>query len=119
MEYKKEIVLLIIILFLSLALINPFNVLMPTMMEMFIVAILVLSFSLFAGFFWMERGGDEREALHKMMADRMAFLAGAFVLIIGILSQSLRHGLDDWLVVALTSMIVVKVFGLIYSRRSH
>ena len=119
MEYKKEFIILILILVLSVALINPFHILMPSMTEMAIVVSLVLIFSLSVGFFWMESGGDERDVVHKMAADRMAYFAGASVLIIGILAQSLRHELSDWLVAALTAMVAAKVVGLIHGRHSH
>lgn len=77
---------------------------------------LVILFCIFASFIWKENARDERENLHKMIAGRIAFLAGSAVLVIGIVLQSLSHQLDVWLVITLVVMILAKAAGLIYSR---
>lgn len=104
---------LIILLFLFL---NPFDFWMPTALLMMMVLGLVVVFSLFASFIWRENHRDEREGLHKMMAGRIAFLAGAALLTTGIIVQSFSHNLDPWLIYTLAGMIVAKVVTLIYGQ---
>jgi len=86
------------------------------MVHMVVLGLTLVIFALFAIFIWRENTKDEREGLHKMMAGRIAFLAGTSVLVIGISIQSFRHELDFWLVLTLGIMILAKIIGLIYSR---
>jgi len=77
---------------------------------------LIVVFFVFASFVWRENARDEREGLHKMMAGRIAFLAGTATLVIAIIIQSFRHELDFWLVLTLGIMILAKIIGLLYGR---
>ena len=90
---------------------------MPDMMIISILLCLVSLFSIFTIFIWREKRGDEREEFHRLFADRLAFLAGSGVLIIGVVIQELNHTLDRWLVTALVVMILGKVIGLIYGKK--
>ncbi len=105
-----------VLLFLLL---NPFGFWMPNGLLMIIVLILVVLFTIFASFIWKEKVKDEREAFHRMVADRVAFLVGSGVLVIGIVVQSFKHNINFWLVIALGAMIFAKIVGLIYSRIRH
>lgn len=103
--------IVLIVLFL-----NPFMFWMPSAVHMMMVAGLVVIFSLFASFVWREGHRDEREAFHKLVAGRIAFLTGTALLTIGIIVESLRQNVDPWLVFVLSGMIAAKVFTLIYGR---
>src|SRR3989344_9064384 len=115
-NFLSEIVVATIIVILLFVLINPADIFMPTMAEMTLTVGLVLMFSLFTSFVWREKVRDERDSMLRMMADRIGFLAGSTVLIIGIVIESLQHQLSDWLLMALAVMIIAKIFGIVYGR---
>ena len=118
-SFLPEIIVSGILIVLLILFLNPFDFWMPTILLMMMVLGLVVMFSIFASFIWRENSRDEREGLHKMMAGRIAFLAGTAVLVISIIVQSFKHELDFWLVFALGIMILAKITGLIYSRTRH
>jgi hypothetical protein len=76
----------------------------------------VVFFIAFATFLWKEKSGDEREEFHRLFADRIAYLIGSGVLLLGIVIGELAHALDSWLVFALAAMVLAKVFALIYGK---
>ena len=105
--------ILIILAVLSL---NPLGFYMPNAVAMAMIAVLTVVFAVFAGLVWREQPRDEREALHRLLADRFGFLAGAAVLVGGIAWQSLGHNLNPWLVATLVIMLLAKIAGIIHSR---
>ena len=115
----SEILIAAVVIILIVFLINPFNVFMPSVMAMMLMVSLVILFALFAGFIWREGVNDERESLHRMMADRIAFLAGTSVIILGVIVQTFEHGLDRWLLVSLAIIVIAKAVGLIYGKIRH
>lgn len=115
----QEILISFILIILLVLFLNPFDFWMPNALLMMMVVGLTSVFVIFASFVWKENSRDEREGFHRMIAGRFAFLAGAAVLIIGIIVQSFGHNLDFWLVLTLGAMILAKIFGLIYSRIKH
>jgi|SRR3989344_1575066 len=115
-NFPQETIVSGVLIILLVLFLNPFEFWMPPILLMMMVLGLVVVFSLFASFVWRENSKDEREGLHKMMAGRIAFLAGTAVLVIGIIIQSFRHELDVWLVFTLGVMILAKIIGLIYGR---
>ena len=115
-NFLQEIVVSLVLIILLVLFLNPFELWMPPILLMMMVLGLVVVFSLFASFIWKENNKDEREGLHKMMAGRIAFLAGTATLVVAIIIQSFRHELDAWLVVALGVMILAKIGGLLYGR---
>ena len=78
---------------------------------------LVGAFGLMAVFILRERARDEREESHRALAGRIAFLAGASVLIIAIVLQGLHGEVDPWLATALGAMILSKIGVRAYSDR--
>ena len=96
-------------------LINPFEVWMPDMAHMTVLGITVAAFGALSLFIVHETSVDERDDAHRMFAGRAALMAGSSVLLFGIVSETLQHRLDAWLVVALVSMVVVKVAARIWS----
>lgn len=112
--FVSSALIVLIVLFL-----NPFDFWMPNALLLMMVAGLIVAFALFASFVWRENVKDEREALHGLMAGRIAYLTGAGGLIIGIIVQSLQHNLDGWLVAILGVMILAKIITLIYGRMKY
>lgn len=112
--FKKEIILSFLILLLLGYFLKPVLMPMSSMMEMAAGTTLVLLFALLAGALLKERAGDERENLHRMLADRFGFLAGAGALTLIAAIQSFRHSVDPWLIGALGIMILAKMVGLLY-----
>ena len=116
MNIISELAISIVIVILLFLLINPFEFLMPSMIEMAIVACLAVLFFIFTIFVWNEKARDERESFNRMRADRVAFLAGSLILIIGIIVQSIGHDLDHWLLISLAVAVIAKAGSLIYGR---
>lgn len=117
---RNEISIAVIFSALLALLLNPFGFFMPdTLLYMMIAGVVVL-FGLYAGFVWREGARDEREQLHRMIAGRIAYLAGTGVLVLGIAIQGLTQpDVDPWLVFALGAMVLGKLSGLIYGRLRH
>ena len=115
-NFLQEVIVSVVLIVLLILFLNPFEFWMPPVLLMMMVLGLVLVFALFASFIWRENSRDEREGLHKMMAGRIAFLAGTASLVIGIIVQSFRHELDFWFVFTLGIMILAKIGALIYGR---
>jgi hypothetical protein len=86
---------------------------MPSMAQMVVLVGLLLVFTIFASFVWKERPRDERELLHRALAGRLAFLAGAITLMAAITAQALQHQVDHWLVATLAVMVIVKLVTLL------
>ncbi|HMR55622.1 MAG TPA: hypothetical protein PKD34_03465 [Candidatus Doudnabacteria bacterium] len=58
---------------------------------------------------------DEREAHHRMIANRTAMITGSIILSIGVLYQVfISHQLDYWLLIALMTINLSKIISLIY-----
>lgn len=112
----QEIALSLVLLVLMVLFLNPMGIWMPGNVVMLMVFILVVVFTLFASFVWREQPRDEREMVHGMFAGRIAFLAGAAVLVAGVIVQGVRHEVDIWLVLAIGAMLFAKILGLVYSR---
>ena len=112
----SEIAIATTLIILLVLLVNPFSFWMPSAMHMAVIAVLLVVLAVFSVFIWQEKASDEREKLHRSLAGRLGFLAGAIVLTVGITYQSYVHQLDLWLVYALAAMVGAKIFGLIYGR---
>lgn len=113
-NFTKEILVSVLLMLLTVLLLNPFEFWMPPMLVSAMLTLLVASFSLLATFIMKEVVVDEREAGHRMIAGRVAFLIGSAILILGIVIQSLSHDVDFWLVITLVFMIIGKFGSLFY-----
>lgn len=110
-KYKQllDLILLVSLLGISLIAVAPKTLVMPTSLQMLLLAVV---FGLVAGFLvllWREQPGDEREALNQALASRVAYIVGAVVLIIAMVFESLQHHLDPALPIALLAMIATKI----------
>ena len=116
---KTEFIFSLLLIILLLFFIEPFGLFMTPPVAMMILTILIVIFGIFASLVWREKARDEREHLHKMIAGRFGYLAGASVLMIGIVIQTLNHELDSWLIIALIAMILGKIVGLLYGQNKY
>lgn len=91
---------------------DPIDILMPTSIQMSLLILATLLFVFIFAFIFKEKPQDEREAHLLNLSSRNAFLAGTLVLFVGIINQSLTHTLDNWLVWAVSTMVIVKYVTL-------
>ncbi len=110
-----EIISGILLVIFGFLLTDPVGSYMPSGVAMTGLALAVLAFGTFVSFVLRERPRDEREEIHRGFAGRVGFLAGAGILMLGIVLQSLAHTLDPWLVYALIAMVVGKIVALLWS----
>lgn len=118
-KFVWEILLSTVLIGLLISLLNPFDYGMPPPVQITMTISLIVLFLIFVGFAWQENAQDEREQLHRFIANRFAYVTGTSLLVLGIVIQSTRHIVDIWLVVTLIAMIVAKLVGVIYSRLKH
>lgn len=117
-NFNKEISVSVVLVALLLFILDPFDMVMPSMAQMTALVLAVAAFGIFASFILRESAGDEREGAHRMFAGRVAFLSGASVLILGIVVQGVFDKIDTWLVAALVVMVLGKVAARLYSEKN-
>lgn len=98
----------VLVIVLAILLANPFGTFMPEPAVMLLIAGLFVFFVLLALFVFKELPRDEREEMLRSKADRVAFIVGGSVLVLGIGLQGFQHAVDPWLVFALVGMIISK-----------
>ena len=114
-NFILEIITAVLLLGLATLILNPSHLWMPDTVLMGALVGLLALFCIFAIFILRESVADEREASHRMLAARAAFLAGSLVLVLGIILEGRTHAVDPWLVGALVCMVVAKLCTRIYS----
>lgn len=90
---------------------------MPKMNEMILLLIVSVLLLVWVGFVMFEQVGDEREAVHRMNAGRVAYLSGIGVLTLGLIVQGFHHAIDPWVVTALAVMVVSKLSAYLYASK--
>lgn len=110
-KYKQllDIILIIGLATITMIAIAPKTFVMPSGLQMAVLAIVLGLIAAFLVMFWREQPVDEREIQNQAFASRMAYIIGSFVLIFALIIQSLNHNLDFAIPVALLSMIVTKI----------
>jgi amino acid transporter len=98
-------------------LINPFNIIMTSALTLMLIMILAVTLIAFAVFVWREQPRDEREALYGLKAGHISYFIGGGVLVTAIIVQTVQHRLDQWLAVALGSMVITKLLVSAWIRR--
>ena len=84
-------------------------------MSMAVDVVLIIAFVSTSILLWQERARDERELMHRMMADRIGFLVGAGALVVVIVVQSIRHTTEPFVSVVLFLMLAAKIVGHLWS----
>ena len=108
-----EIAVSIILLLLLITCLDPLESFMPAFWEQMLTVLLIVLFGVFAGLFFKERGRDEREKSHLVLADRTAFLAGVGLLIFFIILDILSVHSDKALIFVLSGMLLTKLITLV------
>lgn len=110
-KYKQllDIILLLGLAITALLALTPKTFAMPTSLQMLILAIVLGLIATFLVLFWREQPDDEREMQNQALASRSAYTVGSIVLIIALVTQSLRHNLDPTVPIALLAMIATKI----------
>ena len=113
-----DVLLVATVVALAFITLNPYEMPMGTFFT--ILTVLIVLFGIFASFVWREKGGDEREVMLVHRSDRVAFLAGASVLLIAIIVEGITmHMSDPWVLGAFSVMIIAKSIGYIYHQNKH
>lgn len=110
-KYKPvlDIVLLLSLTAVSLLAVAPKAFVMPSSLQMLILACALGLIAAFLVLLWREQPSDEREMQNQALASRMAYIVGSVVLIAALLIQSVRHELDSAIPLALLAMIATKI----------
>lgn len=110
-KYKNliDIVLLVGLAVMSLLAIAPKTFVMPSSLQMLLLACVLGLIASFLLLLWRERPSDERELENQAFASRSAYMVGALVLIMALLIQSFQHDLDPAIPLALLAMIATKI----------
>ena len=110
-KYKPllDVILLISLATVSTLAIAPKTFVMPTSVQMLILTIALVLIATFLVLLWRESPSDEREAGNQAAASRSAYVVGAIVLIVALLTQSLKHQIDAAIPIALLAMIATKI----------
>ncbi len=116
-KITSQIFSAVVIILLSVLLLNPLGLWMPSMMHTVALTLFLVAFAGFVAFVMQERGGDERESEHRMFSGRIAFLSAAAVAVCGIAYQGITGHIDPWLVAALCVMLIAKIGSHLYSAR--
>lgn len=111
----KETIVTICLIIIAILILNPFHFWMPDILIMFILATTLILFGIFASFILREKVFDERDAVHRTLAGRNAFLAGSATIMIAIVVQEYKEMLDPWLVIVFLVMIITKIATRIWS----
>ncbi len=110
-KYKQilDIVLLIGLAAIALLSVAPDTFVMPSSLQMLVLAAVLGLISTFLVLFWREQPDDEREMHNQALASRSAYTVGSLVLIAALIIQSINHSLDPAVPIALLAMIATKV----------
>ncbi len=110
-KYKQllDIILLLGLGTIALLAIAPKTFVMPSSLQMLILACVLGLIATFLVLLWREQPGDEREMHNQAIASRSAYIVGSLVLIVALVIQSLRHELDGFIPIALLAMIATKI----------
>ena len=110
-KYKQllDIILLLGLITIALLAIAPRTFVMPTSLQMLILAAVLGLIATFLVLLWREQPDDEREMQNQALASRSAYIVGSLVLITALIIQSLRHNLDPAIPISLLAMIATKV----------
>ena len=114
--YAQEIFVTVIFGIILLLLLNPFGFFMPERLLYIMLGGIVVLFGLYVTFIAKESPKDEREHLHRFVANRFGYLLGTGTLVLGIVYQGLTLShIDPWLLIVLGVMVIAKTVSLIHS----
>ncbi len=94
---------------------DPFMYWMPGMLGMAVLLAASVLLCVWAGLVMLEDAQDEREAIHRMNAGRVAYLSGLTILTVALIVEGLQHTIDPWIAAALAVMVISKVLARLYA----
>jgi peptidoglycan/LPS O-acetylase OafA/YrhL len=109
---KIGVALVLVFFLVTLADLVPFW--MPKMNEMMLLLIVSVLLLVWASFVMFEQVADEREAVHRMDAGRIAYLSGIGVLTLALIVQGFSHTIDPWISISLCTMVLSKLAARLY-----
>jgi hypothetical protein len=109
-----ERIVIVILLILLAVVANPLMLWMPSALLMIVITLITALVFLWAGFVLTEKGGDEREEIHRTNAGRAAYLAAAGTLTIALVYQGSTHSIDLWIPATLAVVILAKFLTRVY-----
>lgn len=109
----------ITVIALLVLLTDSFMYWMPPTAIVTVVFMAVIGLGVWTGFIIKEKATDEREATHRMLSGRIAYLSGLGVLTAGLVVQGFQHHVDPWVAAALGVMIVSKLLANIYLEKNR
>ena len=115
----QEIILATVLAVLAITLLEPFGLFMTDMQTLSVSAVLFIGLGLFATLMFREEASDEREELHRMRSDRLAFLLGATAVVSAIAWSVSEHQNPKLLILTLLVMIVSKIGARIWYRHQN
>ena len=115
LEYVVAFVLIVLLVLIG----NPFMFWMPSLLTMAVLLAATLFAVIYAGFVLRERGGDERDLLHRMLAGRAAYLTGIGALTLALLFEGLAHQIDPWIPATLALMVIAKIAARIWAGKAR
>ena len=108
-----------VLVLLLVSLTDPFMVLMPSAAQMAALLCAAALLAVWAGLVMREQATDEREAHHRMSADRHAYLVGITMLTIALIAQGFAHTIDSWIPLTLAGMILAKAASRWWAERYY
>jgi hypothetical protein len=114
MKIFPDSVLALALVISLILLVDPFMYWMPPFAGMIALVAATALLCVFAGFVMLERAVDEREAMHRMNAGRVAYLSGIAVLTAALLFQGLTDMVDPWIAGALGAMVIAKLIARVF-----
>jgi cobalamin synthase len=110
-KYKQllDVILLLGLSTMALLAIAPKTFVMPSSLQMLMLAVVLGLIASFLVLFWREHPDDEREMQNQAQASRSAYFIGTLVLIAALVIQSLHHNLDPAIPLVLLAMIATKI----------
>jgi heme/copper-type cytochrome/quinol oxidase subunit 2 len=114
-----EIAVSVVFLLLLVMKLDPFDLLMPTRVQMIIICLVVAAFGLYSAVLFRQKARDEREAQHLYRASHFAYIGGTAILVAAITVQSFLGQTDPWLFGILAAMVIIKMVTLIWSRMKN
>jgi len=115
-ENLKDLILITLLIGSSFLLINPFGLIMTDQLQMVILALASIIVITFLIFIWKENPRDEREEAYLIVSSRISFFSVAIVLLIALVVQTLQHMADVWVTLALFTLLLSKIFSIIYMK---
>lgn len=114
---QKQVIFTSILSLILLVFINPFDIFISVKIWMTLIFIFLILLVIFLALLWKTKPEDEREDEHIKFGSKVSFIAGAGVLTLGMVYQSLTKDFDIWLPATLLAVIVTRLIAIIYKDR--